>query len=73
MDMREVGISDVFFGEISHPGDKTKGVANCTKGFFFKKMGPCHHIYITGFSMLPTSSKIPKFFYSALLPVAKFG
>ncbi len=39
MDMREVGISDVFFGEISHPGDKTKGVANSTKGFFFQKNG----------------------------------
>jgi hypothetical protein len=37
MDMREVGISDVFFGEISHPGDKTKGVANCTKDFFSPK------------------------------------
>jgi hypothetical protein len=37
MDMREVGISHVFFGEISHPGDKTKGVANSTKRFFFSK------------------------------------
>jgi hypothetical protein len=37
MDMREVGISGVCFGEISHPGDKTKGVANCTKRPFFSK------------------------------------
>lgn len=45
---------------------RQKGLQILQKDFFFKKMGPCHHIYITGFSMLPTCSKIPKFFYFAL-------